>query len=64
MVKAEFFDIFGFFGFLTLFIVGMSVREIVKTEAIIIITISLIGLVVDGYIVLTKFILKKKRNKK
>ena len=61
MVKAEFFDIFGFIGFLILLVVGISIINIVKTEALIIIVISLTGLVVDGYIVLTKLILKNKK---
>ena len=58
MVTAEFFDIFGFIGFLILLFIGISIRDKVKREAWIIIVISLIGLIVGGYIVLTKFILK------
>ena len=59
MVKAEFFDIFGFIGFVILLIIGISIKNIIGTMAWIIIVISLIGLIVDGYVVLTKFILKK-----
>ena len=61
MVRAEFFDIFGFIGFLILLVIGISIMNIVKTEALIIIVVSLTGLIVDGYIVLTKFILRHKR---
>ena len=61
MVKAEFFDIFGFIGFLILLVIGISIMNIVKTEALIIIVVSLTGLIVDGYIVVTKFILKNKK---
>ena len=59
MVKAEFFDIFGFIAFFILLVIGILIRDKVQIEAWIIIVISLIGLIVDGYIVLTKFILKK-----
>ncbi len=58
MIDAEFFDIFGFIGFVILLITGISIRNKVKKQSLIIIIISLIGLIVDGYIVLTKFILK------
>ena len=58
MIKAEFFDIFGFMGFIILLIIGVSIINEVGTKAWIVIIISLIGLIVDGYIVLTKFILK------
>ena len=59
MVKAEFFDIFGFIAFFILLVIGMLIRDKVQIEAWIIIIISLIGLIVDGYVILTKFILKK-----
>ena len=58
MIKPEFFDIFGFMGFILLLIIGVSIINEVGTKAWIVIIISLIGLIVDGYIVLTKFILK------
>ena len=58
MIKAEFFDIFGFMGFILLLIIGVSIINEVGTKAWIVMIISLIGLIVDGYIVLTKFILK------
>ena len=58
MVNAEFFDIFGFIGFSILFITGISLLKKSKKQAFVILVISLIGLLVDGYIVLTNFILK------
>jgi len=58
MLPAEFFDIFGFIGFLILLVTGVSIRKKVRKEALVIIVISLIGLIVDGYIVLTNFVLK------
>jgi hypothetical protein len=59
MISAEFFDIFGFIGFLILLTAGISLLKIknAKKQALIIITISLIGLIVDGYVILTNFIL-------
>jgi len=59
MVKVEFFDIFGFIGFVVLLITGLSIKNEIGIRAWIIIIISLIGLIIDGYVVLTKFILKK-----
>lgn len=58
MVSAEFFDLFGLAGFLILLIIGISIRKKVKKESLIIIVISIMGLIVDSYIVLTKFVLK------
>lgn len=57
MVSAEFFDIFGFIGFLILLIIGLSIRKREKLASWIIIAISVIGVIVDGYIILTNFIL-------
>ena len=57
MIQAEFFDIFGFIGFLILLITGISIRKKAKTQSLIIIVISAIGLIVDGYIVLKNFVI-------
>lgn len=57
MIQAEFFDIFGLIGFLILLITGISIRKKVKAQSLIIILISAVGLIVDGYIVLKNFIL-------
>lgn len=58
MISAEFMDIFGFAGFVSIFTIGFSLIKIVKKRAFILIIISLIGLLVDGYIVMSNFILK------
>jgi len=42
-----------------LLITGLSIKNEIGIRAWIIIIISLIGLIIDGYVVLTKFILKK-----
>jgi len=55
MIKAEFMDIFGFVGFLILLILGISLLKIAKKRAILLIIISCIGLLVDGYIVVTTY---------
>lgn len=57
MINAETFDIFGIIGFLILLVIGLKIRKKVKRESWIIIIISIIGLSIDTYIVLTKFIL-------
>ncbi|MEK6917351.1 MAG: hypothetical protein AABW51_00195 [Nanoarchaeota archaeon] len=59
MVKAEFMDIFGVIGFLILLITGISIIKEVKLASLIIIIISSLGLIVDSYIVIKTFILKK-----
>ncbi|MBU1252657.1 MAG: hypothetical protein KJ905_00290 [Nanoarchaeota archaeon] len=58
MIDAKYFDIFGLAGFLILFFIGLSIRKMFKGRAWAVIIISLIGIVVDGYIVLTNFVLK------
>lgn len=57
MISAEFTDIFGFIGFLILLITGISIRKKAKIQSLIIIAISAIGLIIDGYIVLNNFII-------
>ena len=57
MVAAEFFDIFGFVGFFILLVTGFLIRKKEKTASWIIIVISLIGLIVDGIMVIKTYIL-------
>lgn len=61
-MRVEFFDIFGFIGFLILFIIGIKIikskRRLPNWVGIIVLLISLIGLIVDGYVVISTFILK------
>ena len=57
MVGAEFFDIFGFVGFLILLVTGFLIRKKEKVASWVIIGISLIGLIVDGYVIVKSFII-------
>jgi len=60
MIEPEVFDIFGIFVFVVLFATGISLWKKYgkdKKETWIVLTISVLGLIVDGYIVLSKFIL-------
>jgi len=60
-MNAEFMDIFGFIGFVILLLLGIrilkSTDQSIRKYGVIIIVISVIGIIVDGYIVLTNFIL-------
>lgn len=56
-MQAEFFDIFGFVGFLILLITGLKIRKKEKTASLIIIAISLIGLIVKGYVIVKTFLI-------
>lgn len=60
-MNAEFMDIFGFFGFIILLFSGIKVFKSrdkkIKKYGMVIITISLIGIIVDGYIVIKNFII-------
>ena len=58
MISAEFFDIFGFLGFLVILWIGTSLLKVAKKRSILLIVIGLIGAIVDGYIIVTKFILR------
>jgi hypothetical protein len=57
MIQPEFFDIPGFVLFIVLLISGISIIKREKTHAILIICISILGLISDGYIIINKFIL-------
>jgi hypothetical protein len=56
MIPAEYFDIFGTIGFAILLYIGMSLRKKEKNASRIIIIISTIGLLIDLYVVINKFI--------
>lgn len=60
-INAEFFDVFGFVGFLVLFFIGLTTRNLIGIKAWIIIIISLIGLIADGFIVINSFVLRKRK---
>ena len=61
MIPAEYFDIFGVFGFCILLYIGIrmlkSKRKMPKYVSEIIIIIAILGLFVDGDIVLSNFLL-------
>ena len=63
-INAEFMDIFGLIGFIILLFLGIRIFQLggepLKIYAYIIILISLIGILIDGYIVITTFILRSK----
>jgi uncharacterized membrane protein len=60
-MNAAFFDIFGFFGFLILFAIGIkmlkSKKRLPDWVSIIVIAIALVGLIIDAYNVITNFII-------
>ena len=60
-MNAEFMDIFGFIGFWILFFIGTKILKSkdksLKKYGGIILIISILGIIIDGYIVLTNFIL-------
>lgn len=62
MTSAEFFDIFGFMGFAILLFLGIKVLKSkdksIRKYGAIVLAIAILGLIIDGYIVLTNFILK------
>ncbi len=64
-INAEFMDIFGLIGFIILLFSGIRVFQLggksLEVYAILIILISLIGILVDGYIVVASFILGRKK---
>jgi uncharacterized membrane protein len=56
----EFFDIFGILVFIFLFYIGFLIytkKEIPDYTGFIILLISILGLIVDGYLVLNKYFL-------
>ena len=61
MVSAEFFDIPGFIAFTILLIIGILMlktkRKLPNWVAVIIIVISILGMVIDGFIVIKTYII-------
>ena len=60
-MNAEFFDIFGFIGFAILLFCGMKILKSkegkIKKYGLVVAVISIIGLIVDGYIVIKTYLL-------
>ncbi|MEK6924735.1 MAG: hypothetical protein AABW71_00680 [Nanoarchaeota archaeon] len=58
--EAEFFDIFGFIGFVFLFITGIYMVKTKKRMpdwmGFLILLIGLVGLIVDGYVVFKNYL--------
>lgn len=61
MINPEFFDIFGLVGFLILLFSGIKVinskDKSIKKYGLIITIISILGIIIDGYVILRKFVL-------
>jgi len=61
MFSAEFFDIFGFMGFIIISLLGIwmltSNKKLPRWAAIILLIIGVLGLIIDGYIVFSNFII-------
>jgi len=60
IIPAELFDIPGFFLFIVLLVTGISVVQREQTVGMIVIGIACLGLLADGYSLLTNFILHKR----
>jgi hypothetical protein len=58
MIPPEYFDIVGFALFIGLLITGIKIRKKEKTASIFVVTVAILGLLADGYIIINKFILK------
>jgi len=60
MPSAEFFDIFGFMGFVIILYIGMRLKKRKKAKiwvSNLLIIIGLLGLVIDAYFVIKTFII-------
>lgn len=57
MIQPEIFDIPGFILFVVLLISGISIIKREKVAAIIALGVSILGLIADGYSLITNFIL-------
>ena len=61
MFQAEFFDIFGFLGFI--YVTGISLwmlknnKKLPKMAIIILLTIGVLGLLIDGFIIIKKYLI-------
>jgi hypothetical protein len=58
MIQAKYFDIIGFPAFIILLILGIYLIKKDEMISITIIIISILGSIVDGYSVITNFIIK------
>ena len=56
MIPAEFFDIFGFFAFILIFLIGYRIRKREKKYSGILMILGAVGIIADGYIVIQNII--------
>ena len=59
MVNAEFFDVFGFLGFIYITIISIWIlknKKVPGWAAIILLTIGILGLIIDGLIVISTYL--------
>ncbi len=60
MVNAEFFDIFGFLGFIYIAAIGLWMlknnKKLPKWEIIILFIIGILGLIIDGFIIIKTYL--------
>ena len=60
-MNAAFFDIFGFFGFVILLVIGIKMlksrKKLPDWTAMIVILISLLGMIIDAYNVIINFLI-------
>ena len=60
-MNAEFFDIFGFMGFVIILIISIwmlkTKERVPKWTAVILLIIAMMGLIVDGFIVIKTYFL-------
>ena len=58
IIPAQYFDIAGFLLFIGLLICGIKILKKERTNGIFVIGVALLGLIADGYSLLTNFILR------
>lgn len=59
MVNAEFFDIFGFLGFIYIIIISIWIlrnKKVPRWTAIILLIIGILGLTIDGFIIINTYL--------
>ena len=60
MINAEFFDIFGFFGFIYITLISILIlknKKLANWSKIILLIIGILGLIIDGFIIINKYIM-------
>ena len=58
IIPPQYFDIAGFVLFIGLLICGIKIVKEERTEGIFVISVAVLGLLADGYSLITNFILK------